>query len=106
MAEARAAAGGGAMPGPDAEQVAAASQMAPEDRQAMIRGMVEGLRDRLYDEGGSVDEWARLIRALGVLGDPEAVAEAFERGAQANAEDAAAVSFLRERALVAGATLE
>ena len=93
-------------PGPDAEQVAAAAEMAPEDRQAMVRGMVDGLRDRLYDEGGSVDDWARLIRALGVLGETDAVVEAFERGSEDHASDRSAVGFLRERALVAGASLE
>lgn len=95
-----------AMPGPSAEDVAAAADMDPGDRQAMIRGMVEGLRDRLYDEGGSVDEWARLIRALGVLGETDGVVEAYERGAQDHAADASAIGFLRERALVAGAVIE
>lgn len=55
--------------GPDAAAVAAAEDMTPEDRQAMIQGMVDGLMARLAAEGGSAEEWARLIRALGVLGD-------------------------------------
>jgi cytochrome c-type biogenesis protein CcmH len=33
--------------------------------------MVDGLSDRLATEGGTPDEWARLITALGVLGDAE-----------------------------------
>jgi cytochrome c-type biogenesis protein CcmH len=56
-------------PGPDASQVAAAADMSDTDRQDMIRGMVDGLGERLATEGGSADEWARLIRALGVLGE-------------------------------------
>ena len=36
----------------------------------MIRGMVSRLSDRLATQGGSPAEWARLIRAYGVLGDP------------------------------------
>ena len=60
-----------ALPGPDAAALEAARDMTPEDRQAMIRSMVEGLMTRLATEGGSAAEWARLIRALGVLGDTE-----------------------------------
>jgi cytochrome c-type biogenesis protein CcmH len=38
-----------------------------------IRGMVEGLAQRLATTGGSAEEWARLIRALTVLGERERV---------------------------------
>ena len=43
--------------------------MSPEDQQAMIGGMVSGLANRLATEGGPAQDWARLIRAYGVLGD-------------------------------------
>lgn len=46
----------------------------PEDPQAqadMIRGMVEGLAARLAEDGGPASDWARLIRALNVLGETE-----------------------------------
>jgi len=42
----------------------------------MIAGMVQGLSDRLATEGGPVEDWARLIRSLGVLervGDANAI---------------------------------
>lgn len=58
-----------AMPGPDATAMQDAAQMSPEDRQAMIRNMVEGLSDRLASQGGSAQEWARLITSLGTLGE-------------------------------------
>jgi cytochrome c-type biogenesis protein CcmH len=54
--------------GPTEADIAAAQDMAPEDRQAMIENMVAGLSDRLATEGGSAEDWARLITALGVLG--------------------------------------
>ncbi len=54
--------------GPSAADVEAAGQMSSADRLQMIEGMVSGLSDRLATEGGSVDEWAQLITALGVLG--------------------------------------
>jgi cytochrome c-type biogenesis protein CcmH len=55
--------------GPSAEDIEAAQSMSPEERVSMIQGMVSQLSDRLATEGGPVDDWARLIRAYGVLGD-------------------------------------
>jgi len=57
--------------GPDAAAMEAAADMAPEERMQMIRGMVDGLGERLASEGGTAEEWARLITALGVLGDTD-----------------------------------
>jgi cytochrome c-type biogenesis protein CcmH len=37
----------------------------------MIKSMVERLATRLADQGGSIDEWQRLIRAYVVLGDKD-----------------------------------
>jgi cytochrome c-type biogenesis protein CcmH len=53
--------------GPSADDVAAAGEMSPEDRQAMIEGMVSQLSERLATEGGAVEDWNRLIRSLAVL---------------------------------------
>jgi len=53
--------------GPSGEDIAAAAEMTAEDRQAMIEGMVAQLSDRLASEGGSVEDWERLIRSLAVL---------------------------------------
>ncbi|MBO9464983.1 c-type cytochrome biogenesis protein CcmI [Tropicibacter sp. R15_0] len=57
--------------GPSADDVAAAAEMTPEERQEMIRGMVEGLSTRLAEEGGPASDWARLIGALAVLGEQD-----------------------------------
>lgn len=54
--------------GPDAAAVAAAGTMSEEERAQMIAGMVEGLEARLASEGGTPEEWARLITALTVQG--------------------------------------
>ena len=62
--------------GPSEEDLAAAAELPPEERVAMIEGMVESLAQRLASQGGSADDWARLIAAYGVLGrqsDPRAV---------------------------------
>ncbi|SFA69941.1 cytochrome c-type biogenesis protein CcmH [Poseidonocella pacifica] len=61
------------LPEPTVNQMQEMSELSPEDRAAMIEGMVAGLSSRLAEEGGSPAEWARLITALGVLGrDDEA----------------------------------
>lgn len=54
--------------GPSQEDMAAASQMSADERQAMIEGMVEGLAARLEDEPDNPQGWLRLARAYGVLG--------------------------------------
>jgi len=56
-------------PGPTADDVAAAGKMAPEDRSAMVRGMVERLAERLQRDGTDIDGWLRLVRAYTVMGD-------------------------------------
>ena len=45
--------------------------MTADERQEMISNMVESLANRLASEGGTSDEWARLIKALSVLGDSD-----------------------------------
>ncbi len=57
--------------GPSADDVAAAAEMAPEQRAAMVRGMVDRLSERLKQEGSDVDGWLRLLRAYMVLGEPD-----------------------------------
>ncbi|WP_103256963.1 c-type cytochrome biogenesis protein CcmI [Tabrizicola aquatica] len=53
--------------GPSAGDMATAAEMTPEERQAMIEGMVAQLSERLATEGGDVEDWDRLIRSLAVL---------------------------------------
>ncbi len=55
--------------GPSAADMQAAMELEPEERAAMIGGMVEGLAARLGASGGPAEDWARLIAALGVLGE-------------------------------------
>ncbi len=58
-----------AAPGPSADDLAAASQLTPEQRGEMVRGMVERLAERLKNDGSDLDGWVRLVRAYMVLGD-------------------------------------
>jgi cytochrome c-type biogenesis protein CcmH len=49
------------------EQMQGAEGMAPEDRLAMIRGMVDGLDEKLKTNPNDIEGWLRLIRARSVL---------------------------------------
>ncbi|WP_199258535.1 tetratricopeptide repeat protein, partial [Paracoccus binzhouensis] len=64
-----------ALPGPDADAMAAAGDMTPEERQQMIEGMVKGLETRLATQGGTPEEWARLISSLAVIGQKDHAAD-------------------------------
>ena len=88
--------------GPGAADVAAATQMSPEDRTEMIRGMVAGLEERLFASGGSAAEWAQLMTALGVLGDLERAKTAWAKAQMALADDAAGLDQVRDAARQAG----
>ena len=65
----------------------------PEDGAApdqdAIAGMVERLAARLDTEGGSAEEWARLIRSYAVLGKPDEAKRTFDRARQVLAQDQA-----------------
>lgn len=55
--------------GPSAADIAAAASLSDEQRNRMIASMVAGLATRLAAEGGTLAEWAQLIRARVVQGD-------------------------------------
>ena len=76
-------------PGPDAAEIEAANEMTPEERAAMIANMVEGLSARLANEGGTVDDWLRLVRSYVVLGrtDEARTALAAAKAAHPDAAD-------------------
>ena len=88
--------------GPSAEDMQAAQDMSAEDRQEMIRGMVSQLSDRLATEGGTPEEWARLISAYGVLGETERAAEIWAEAQQVFAGNASALDTVRAGAARAG----
>lgn len=54
--------------GPTQEDIDAATDMSIAGRMEMIEGMVATISDRLATEGGPPEDWAMLIRSLGVLG--------------------------------------
>ncbi|MDF2996324.1 MAG: cytochrome c-type biosis protein CcmI [Xanthobacteraceae bacterium] len=86
----------GAVPGPNAADVAAVQNMNPEDRAAMVRSMVDGLASRLARQGGGIDEWLRLVRAWSVLGEGEKAKAAAVDARKQFAQDGAALARIDE----------
>lgn len=66
-------------PGPNADQVAAAADMSPEEREAFVRSMVDRLAARLQEEPDDLDGWLRLANAYRVLGDDDAARNALSQ---------------------------
>ena len=90
------------LPGPSRTQVEDAQNLSADDQQAMIKGMVARLSERLANEGGTVQEWARLINAYGVLKDVEKAKAILTEARQKFANDPSALSLLAETARAAG----
>lgn len=76
-----------AAPGPNAGDIAAASQMTEQDRTTMIRGMVERLADRLKQNADDVEGWQRLMRAYVVLNERDKAQAAAGEARRAFASD-------------------
>lgn len=88
--------------GPSAADIEAAGDMSDEDRQQMIEGMVQGLSQRLANEGGTPAEWAQLIRVLGVQGKTEQAGEIWAEAQGVFAEMPEALDQVRAAAQAAG----
>jgi cytochrome c-type biogenesis protein CcmH len=84
--------------GPSAADIEAAGDMTPAERMDMIQGMVSGLSERLATEGGPVEDWARLISALGVLGQLDQARAVFINAQEAFGDDPRAADILNEAA--------
>ena len=78
------------------EQRAEMESMSPEERQAMIRSMVDGLDARLQEDPNDLEGWKRLIRARVTLGEPQAAQEALDRAMEVFAQAPGATGQLTE----------
>jgi len=78
-----------ASPEPNADDVAAAAQLSPEQRDEMVRGMVERLAARLKETPDDLQGWLRLGRAYEVLNESEKAADAYGHAAKLKPEDPA-----------------
>jgi cytochrome c-type biogenesis protein CcmH len=90
--------------GPTQDDIAASQEMAADDRQAMIRGMVTGLAEKLASEGGPVEDWNRLMRSYMVLGEKQKAEDAFANARTAYADKPAELSQIKDAASKLGLT--
>lgn len=74
------------------EQGKAIAAMPAQERQAAIRGMVEGLAGRLEKQGDDVEGWLKLIRAYSVLAEPDKAKKALSDARKALADKQADVA--------------
>jgi len=86
---------------PEAAPAAPSGETGPPD---MIGAMVARLAKRLADQGGSADEWTRLVRAYTVLKQTDKAQEALASAHKALAGDPAALANLDATAKSLGLT--
>lgn len=70
---------GAGMPQPSREQMQAMQNLTPEQRQAAIRSMVEGLEEKMKANPADRDGWLRLANAWRVLGEMKAAGDAYAK---------------------------
>lgn len=95
-----------ALPGPSAEDVEAAADLAPADRQAMIEGMVASLATRLEETPADPAGWARLVRSYMVLGRPDDAKAALAKARLVLAGDANGLASVETAAREAGVEMQ
>jgi cytochrome c-type biogenesis protein CcmH len=61
--------------------------MTPEQRQAMIQGMVSALAAQQAADPSNLDGWLRLGRAYAVLHEPDKAADAYDKAAALKPDD-------------------
>jgi len=71
----------GAQPGPSADDMAAAAEMSPEERDAFIRSMVERLADKMTDNPQDIEGWLKLANAYRVLEEYDHARDAWGKAA-------------------------
>ncbi|MFC3692024.1 c-type cytochrome biogenesis protein CcmI [Chenggangzhangella methanolivorans] len=82
----------------------AATLKTPEEREAFIRKMVEGLDQRLSADGGDLGEWLRLVRSRVALGEVDKARDALAKAREKFGADGRAA--VRLEALALGLGLE
>ena len=88
--------------GPTASDIESAGEMTGAERIQMIEGMVSGLSDRLATDGGSAEEWAQLIGALGVLGRTNQAFAIYKNAETVFADDPSSLDLVTRAAQRAG----
>jgi cytochrome c-type biogenesis protein CcmH len=80
---------------PAGGEAAAIAGMPQGARSAAIRGMVEGLAARLKQQGGAIEDWAKLVRSYAVLGEGEKARAALAEARAAWPDEASLATLLQ-----------
>ena len=96
---------GSGLANPSKEDVQNAAEMTAEERQQMIEGMVSNLAERLNSDGGTPDEWVRLIRAELVLNRPDMAAKTVTRALDALQSDVEGIEKVKAAARSLGVSI-
>ena len=88
-----------AIPGPDRQDLAAASAIPPHEQRQMAEGMVARLEQRLAGDPSNVDGWVMLMRSRVTLNQPDMARRALREAIAANPGRA---GFLQEQAQILG----
>jgi cytochrome c-type biogenesis protein CcmH len=89
-----------------ADTIATSETTPPNEREAAIRSMVEGLASRLESSPRDVEGWTLLMRSRVVLGEKEVAATAFRKALEVFKDDAAASSKIAAAATELGLKAE
>lgn len=92
-------------PGPTREDMQAAAKLSPEERKEMIQNMVSQLSERLDEEGGTAEEWVRLIRAELVLKRPDMASKTVTKALKAMQSDVEALEKIKAAARSLGLSI-
>jgi cytochrome c-type biogenesis protein CcmH len=88
------------------KEIATLEAMSPNERDAAIRSMVDGLADRLERSPRDVEGWTRLMRSRVVLGEREVAAAAFRTALDVFKDDTAASASINAAAIEFGLKAE
>lgn len=88
--------------GPTHEDVAAAADLSPQERQEMITSMIDQLSERLNIQGGTVEEWARLITSFAATSQDERAAQTLQTARATFTGQSDALKILQQAAQQAG----
>jgi cytochrome c-type biogenesis protein CcmH len=80
--------------GPSTADIAAAENMTPVEREAMVEQMVQGLAGRLDQDGNDLPGWLKLMRAYSVLDRKDDARKALQRAQSQFSGDAQALEQL------------
>jgi cytochrome c-type biogenesis protein CcmH len=88
--------------GPSQADIAAAQQMTPQARQAMIEQMVGRLAQQLGQNGDDIDDWLKLVRAYVVLNRKDDAQKALSKAKKQFSGNASALNRLNALAVELG----